>query len=78
VDVVSERLAQLELPWSAATHIDLCLARDIPGLLDGVIVPGLQGAAARGIRVHLARPPIIGAEVELECRGVRREIVVSA
>jgi hypothetical protein len=46
--------------------------------LDGVVVPGLQGAAIRGIRVHLARPPIIGSEVELECRGVRREIVVSA
>jgi len=78
VDVITERLAQLELAWSSATHIDLCVAQDIPGLLDGVIVPGLQGAAARGIRVHLARPPIIGAEVELECRGVRREIVVSA
>jgi hypothetical protein len=78
VDVITERLAQLELAWSSVTHTDLCVAQDIPGLLDGVVVPGLQGAAARGIRVHLARPPIIGSEVELECRGVRREIVVSA
>ena len=78
IDVITERLAELELQWSAATHIDLCVAQDIPGLLDGVVVPGLQGAAIRGIRVHLARPPIIGSEVELECRGVRREIVVSA
>ena len=78
VDVITERLAELGLEWPAATHIDLCVAQDIPGLLDAVVVPGLQGAAARGIRVHLARPPIIGSEVELECRGVRREIVVSA
>jgi hypothetical protein len=78
VDVITERLAMLELGWSAATHIDLCVANDIPGLMDSVVVPGLQGATARGIRVHHARPPIVGAEVELECRGCRRELVLSA
>jgi len=78
VDVVTERLAMLELTWSAATHIDLCVVQDIPGLMAGVIVPGLEGAAARGIRLHLARPAIVGAEVELDCRGCRRELVVSA
>ena len=78
VDTITERLAMLDLIWSAATHIDLSLVEDIPGLMDSVIVPGLQGAAARGIRMHHARPPIIGAEVELECRGARRELVLSA
>ncbi len=78
VEVITERLAMLELNWSAATHIDLCVAEDIPGLMAGVVVPGLQGAAARGSRVHHARPPIVGTEVELECRGCRRELVVSA
>ena len=77
-EVITERLAMLELDWSAATHIDLCVVRDIPGLMEAVVVPGLQGAAARGVRVHFARPPIIGAEVELECRGVRRELVLGA
>ncbi|HXV07264.1 MAG TPA: hypothetical protein VD791_04505 [Burkholderiales bacterium] len=78
VDVITERLAMLELDWSAATHIDLCVVEDIPGLMDAVVVPGLQGAASRGVRVHVARPPIIGAEVELECRGVRQELVLRA
>ena len=77
IEVTTERLAMLELDWSAATHIDLCVVRDIPGLMEAVVVPGLQGAAARGVRVHFARPPIIGAEVELECRGVRRELVLN-
>lgn len=77
VDVITERLAMLELDWSAATHIDLCVVQDIPGLMEAVVVPGLQGATARGVRVHFARPPIIGAEVELECRGVRQELVLS-
>lgn len=76
VDVITERLAMLELDWSAVTHIDLCVVQDIPGLMESVVVPGLQGAAARGVRVHVARPPIIGAEVELECRGVRQELVL--
>jgi len=78
VDVITERLSMLELGWNDATHIDLCVAQDIPGLMATVVVPGLRGAAARGIRVHFARPPIVGSEVELECRGCRRELVVSA
>jgi hypothetical protein len=78
VDMIAERLAQLDLDWSAATHIDLCYARDIGNLLETVIVPGVKGAAAHGIRVHHARPPIVGAEVELECRAVRREITLAA
>jgi hypothetical protein len=76
VDVLTERLAQLEVAWIDATHIDLCVVRDIDEMLGSLVVPGLQGSAARGVRVHHARPPIIGAEVELECRGVRREIVL--
>jgi hypothetical protein len=78
VDVITERLAMLELDWSAATHIDLCVVQDMPGLMEAVVVPGLQGATARGVRVHVARPPIIGAEVELECRGARQELVLRA
>jgi hypothetical protein len=78
VDVISERLSQLELEWSDATHIDLCYARDIGNLMETVVVPGLKGASAHGVRVHHARPPIVGAEVELECRGVRREITLRA
>jgi hypothetical protein len=38
----------------------------------------LQGAAARGLRVHFARPPIVDSEVELETRGVHRELVLRA
>jgi hypothetical protein len=78
VDVISERLAELGMSWLDATHIDLCYARDVDDLLGALVVPGVQGSAARGIRVHHARPPIAGSEIELECRGVRREIVLSA
>jgi hypothetical protein len=76
IGVITERLTRLGLSWTDATHTDLCLTRDIGDLLKTVIVPGLQGAAARGLRVHFARPPIIDAEVELETRGVHRELIL--
>lgn len=77
VEVITGRLEEIELDWSAVTHTDLCVVQDIPGLWDSVIAPGLQPATRHGVRVHLARPPIVGSEVELECRGVRQEITLS-
>lgn len=78
IGVITDRLGRLGLSWADATHTDLCLARDIGDLMQTVIVPGLRGAAARGLRVHFARPPIVDSEVELETRGVRRELVLRA
>jgi hypothetical protein len=77
IEVISQRLAELQLDWADASHTDLCVARDIDELLGSLLVPAVGPAAARGIRVHHARPPIVGTEVELECRGVRREVVLS-
>ncbi len=78
IEVVSGRLDELELDWAMCSHVDLCVGRDIGDLLAQLVIPGLPEAARRGIRVHHARPPLIGTEVEVECRGVRREVVVSA
>ncbi len=78
VGVITDRLGRLGLSWSDASHTDLCLTRDIGELLETVVVPGMQGAAGRGLRVHFARPPIVDSEVELETRGVRRELVLRA
>ncbi len=77
VEVITGRLAEMELDWSAVTHTDLCVVQDIPGLWESVIAPGLQPAVRHGVRVHLARPPIVGSEVELECRGVRQELTLA-
>jgi len=38
------------------------------------ILPPLGTAAAAGVRLHYARPPIIGSEIELETRGVVQEL----
>lgn len=76
VDTLTGRLAEIELDWSAVTHTDLCVVQDMPGLWQSVVAPGISPAVRHGVRVHLARPPIAGAEVELECRGVRQEVTV--
>jgi hypothetical protein len=76
IDVISDRLSKLGVSWADATHTDLCVVRDIGDLMETVVVPGLKGAAARGVRVHFAQPPIIDLEVELETRGVHSELVL--
>ncbi len=78
VEAIGERLAQLELDWSMATHIDLCVARDVDDLIGELVIPALGSASRRGLRLHHARPPIVGSEVELECRGVATERVLRA
>jgi len=77
IDATAERLAQLELNWKLTTHIDLCVTRDVDELIGELLMPALDGAGQRGVRLHNARPPIVGTEVELECRGALREIVVA-
>jgi hypothetical protein len=78
IDVITDRLAKLGLSWADATHTDLCLAQDTGDLLETLVLPAMKGAGSRGLRLHLARPPILEAEVELETRGVRRELVLGA
>jgi len=74
--VIGNRLAEMELDWSSATHVDLYLAADIPGLWGSTILPAIGAACASGVRLHHARPPIVGAEVELEARGLAQELVL--
>lgn len=76
VEAIGERLAQLELEWKEVTHIDVCLAHDAGPALDEMLRHAPPGALPREVRVHAARPPIIGTEVELECRAAAKELTV--
>jgi hypothetical protein len=75
IGVIGGRLAELELNWSDATHVDLYLVADVPQIWTTMLTP-LGDAATRGVRLHNARPPIVDAEVELEARGVAAELVL--
>jgi hypothetical protein len=48
------------------------------GLLAELLLPAIDRSARRGLRWHYGRPPVIGAELELEARRFAREVVVRA
>jgi hypothetical protein len=75
IGVIGGRLAELELSWKDATHVDLYLAADAPEIWT-TMLPPLGDAVTRGVRLHYARPPIVDAEVELEARGVAVELTL--
>jgi hypothetical protein len=76
IEVIGNRLAELELEWNQATHVDLYLVADMPGLWESTVLPALGEAASPGVRLHYARPPIVGAEVELEARALTQELTL--
>ena len=74
--MITTRLAELEREWGDVTQVDLYAAADIGDLWSSTILPALGNAAQPGVRLHRARPPIVGSEVELEARGVAQELTV--
>jgi len=77
-EAITGRLAEIEMDWSNVTHADVCMANKMPDLLKHLREVGVDPAPKKGVRIYAARPPIIGSEVELECRGILKEVVVSA
>jgi hypothetical protein len=75
VSTVSRRLEDLGVGWADATHIDIYSTNDFGSSLGSLLEPALGSSLRRGIRHHYGRPPVIGLELELEARGLQREIV---
>ena len=75
IRVIGGRLAEMELNWNDATHVDLYLVAEATQMWT-TMLPTLGGAATQGVRLHYARPPIVEAEVELEARGVAAELTL--
>ena len=76
-DAVSARLAELGQSWESATQVEFYAAAAPGGLLEDFLAPAAGGAARRGIRWHLGRPPVEGVEVELEARAAWREEILA-
>jgi hypothetical protein len=76
IEVIGNRLAEMELEWNSATQVDLYLVADIPDLWASTILPALGDAALPGVRLPYARPPIVSAEVELEVRALAQELTL--
>jgi hypothetical protein len=76
IDVITTRLAEMEMEWTDVNQVDLYAAADISELWASTILPAVGSAAKAGVRLHYARPPIVGSEVELEARAVAHELTL--
>jgi hypothetical protein len=72
--VMEARMAALGTGWSSTTGVQVYTVHDIHPFLGGEIVA--RGAAKHGLTWHFCRPPVIGLEFEMDCRGVAMERVI--
>ena len=78
IGTVSDTLRKLGLSWEGTTRIALFHVHEIPDLWGPTLLGAVGEPIRRGILLYRARPPIAGAEVELEARAIRQEWVIAA
>lgn len=74
VELMAARLKALGFSWQDAVSTQAYTVHDIGALIGPEIAA--RGAAAGGVSWHLARPPVVGLEFEMDVRGAAREIVL--
>ena len=68
---MERRMGALGFGWGDVTATQLYTVHDVhPFLADGIV---RRGAARGGLTWHFARPPVVGLDYEMDCRGVPRE-----
>ena len=77
IDTVGATLGKLGVSWEDTSQIALFHVADIPDLWGSALLGSFAEAVRRGVLVYHARPPLVGAEVELEARAVRQELTVA-
>jgi hypothetical protein len=71
---MEQRMGALGRSWGEASATQLYTVFDIfPALADEFV---RRGAIAAGLTWHYARPPVQGLDVEVDVRGVSREVVI--
>jgi hypothetical protein len=72
--VMEARMAALGGNWNSTTAVQVYTVHDLYPFLGTEIVA--RGAARHGLTWHFCRPPVIGLEYEMDCRGVATERVL--
>jgi len=71
---MERRLGRLGVDWEATSAVQVYTIHDLhPFLADEIV---RRGAAQSGLTWHFARPPVVGLEFEMDCRGISREILL--
>ena len=69
--IMEARLAALGFAWADTTATQVYTVQDLyPFLADEIV---RRGAANAGLTWHYCRPPVVGLEYEMDCRGVALE-----
>ena len=73
-DEMERRMTTLGVTWAQCTATQVYTVHDLhPFLADDIV---RRGAARAGLTWHFNRPPVVGLEYEMDCRGVRIERVI--
>jgi hypothetical protein len=73
--VMENRMAALGANWGSTTAVQVYTVHDLYPFLGTEIVA--RGAARHGLTWQFCRPPVIGLEYEMDCRGVATERVIA-
>ena len=74
LSALERRMGALGRSWADVTVTQLYTVFDIyPALAEEFV---RRGATAAGLTWHYARPPVLGLDVEVDVRGLSREIVL--
>ncbi len=74
LDVMEERMAPLGVGWGDVTTTQLYTVYDVhPFFADEFVA---RGAVPAGLTWHFARPPVQGLDLEIDVRGLARELVI--
>jgi len=76
--VMQSRLTGLGGAWGDVTAVGIYTAHPIESFLATEIVARMGPAAVHGVHWYLSHPPIAGLAYEMDLRGVRRELRISA
>lgn len=71
---MERRMAALGFAWPQTTGVQVYTVHDIGPFLAEALVR--RGAAAHGVTWQYCRPPVVDLEYEMDCRGVRHEVVL--
>ncbi len=71
---MERRLAALGVGWVDTTATQVYTVHDIHVLMSGQLAG--RGAIRAGLTWHFCRPPVVGLEYEMDCRGVYLERVL--
>ena len=71
---MERRMAALGAGWGMATAAQAYTVHDIRPFLAEEVVR--RGAARHGLTWHFCRPPVLGLDFEMDCRGIATESVI--